>query len=79
VDVGAITTAVNTLTATVRSVRPSNDRDRPVSVSGDLHTTITLDGRTLAQALRPYQLSAARATGQNVLNSRSVGRGTGNP
>jgi sulfite exporter TauE/SafE len=79
VDVGATSTAVNTLTATVRSVRPSNDRDRPVSVSGDLHTTITLDGRTLAQALRPYQLSAARATGQNVLNSRSVGRGTGNP
>jgi sulfite exporter TauE/SafE len=78
-DMARITLATDRTTAAVRSVKASVDAGHTINVSGDLHTTITLDGRTLAQALRPYQLSAARATGQNVLNSRSVGRGTGNP
>jgi cell fate (sporulation/competence/biofilm development) regulator YlbF (YheA/YmcA/DUF963 family) len=74
-----VKTAVDSTTTAVKAVKASVDAGHTINVSGNLSTTITLDGRTLAQALRPYQLSAARATGQNVLNSRSVGRGTGNP
>ena len=79
VDIAKVTTAVNTATTAVKSVKSSVDAGHTVNVSGDLHTTVVLDGRTLATAVQKYMLRGARATGQNVLNSRSVGRGTGNP
>ena len=79
VDIAKVTTAVNTATTAVKSVKSSVDAGHTVNVSGDLHTTVVLDSRTLATAVQKYMLRGARATGQNVLNSRSVGRGTGNP